>query len=260
MARHPYDKSPPIPESPTIPDHRLEQAERDLRVAVRRQDGRETPVGPRALRTREKLLRIAQDLFSEKGYLSVSLNDIAESAGVSQGTVYQYFADRNDIVSTLAGERALRMLGRGADFWDPATGRLGLRRAINAIVTMQWENRAFFELWENASHADARLANLRRDLVAQFRRSFARTLERGVRDGYVRPDLIPEEMARAMSLMVSAYCYDAFIFDPPAEPMDPASAVDHLTALWADAIGLREARELRPQAESPLRAVPEDPL
>lgn len=196
------------------------------------------------MRTRDNLLRAAEELFAKEGYLEVSLNDIAQRAGVSLGTVYQYFADRDDIVATLAGESALRMLNRGADFWDITTGRLGLRRAVSAIVTMHWDNRDFFATWETASHADTRLARLRREWGGHFRHSFARSLERGVRDGYVRADLVPEETARAMSLMVSSYCFDAFVFDPPEVPLELDAVIDHLTSLWAEAIGLREAREV----------------
>jgi AcrR family transcriptional regulator len=217
--------------APSARSRRLERAAEDLRAAVRRQDGKQTPVGPRAMKTRAKLLATAEQLFASRGYLQVSLNDIAQQSGVSLGTVYQYFADRNDIVATLAGDSALGMLNRGADRWDPASGRIGLRRAIGALVTMYSENVQFFALWETASHVDERLAALRREFVSHFRGSFTRMLERGVGEGFVRADLDPEPMARAMSLMVTAYCYDIFIFDPPSPAADP--------------VGLRELRELR---------------
>jgi AcrR family transcriptional regulator len=237
-------------ELPDEPDparsRRLERVAANLLGAVRRKDGRETPVGPRAMRTRKKLLGVAEGLFARDGYANVSLGDIAQQSGVSLGTVYQYFADRDDIVATLAGESALRMLNLGADNWNAATGRLGLRRAVSAIVTIHWENRDFFSLWETASHSDARLGELRREWVGSFRRSFARSLARGMKSGHVRSGLDPEETARAMSLMVSAYCYDAFVADPPEPPLDPEGVIDHLTTLWAEAIGLREDRELRP--------------
>jgi AcrR family transcriptional regulator len=237
---------PALPDEPDAArSRRLEAAAAKLRGAVRRQDGRETPVGPRAMRTRKKLLEVAEQLFARDGYANVSLGDIARQSGVSLGTVYQYFADRDDIVATLAGESALRMLNLGADFWDASTGRLGLRRAVAAIVTTQWENRDFFSLWETASRSDARLAELRREWVASFRQTFARSLARGMKSGHVRSGLDPEETARAMSLMVSAYCYDAFIADPPEPPLDLEAVIDHLTTLWADAIGLREDREVR---------------
>lgn len=229
---------------------RLQRAAEDLRAAVRREDGRETPVGPRALRTRTKLLETAQRIFDERGYLATSLSDIAQESGVSLGTVYQYFADRNDIVATLAAESALRMLDRGAADWNSGEGRLGLRRAIAALVTMYWENRPFFSLWETASHIDQRLADLRRDLVAHFRYSFARELANAVTSGVVRADIDANEVARAMTLMVSSYCYDTFVFDPPAGGADPDTVIDLLTKLWADAIGLREPSELHRAART----------
>jgi AcrR family transcriptional regulator len=226
---------------------RLQRAAEELRAAVRRQDGQESPVGPRALRTRDKLLAVAAELFTAQGYLATAMPDIAKAAGVSLGTVYQYFADRNDIVATLAAESALRMLDRGADDWDAHAGRLGLRRAIAALVTLNWENRSFFALWETATHVDQRLADLRRELGAHFRHRFAVVLNDATEAGLVRPGLDAEEVARALVLMVTSYCFDTFVFDPPDTDIDIDAVTDMLTSLWSEAIGLREPSELRRQ-------------
>jgi AcrR family transcriptional regulator len=221
---------------------RLIKAAEDIKLAVRRQDGQETPVGPRAMRTRGKLLEAAARLFTERGYLNTSLNDLAQEAGVSLPTIYQYFADRNDIVATLAADHALGMLSAGADDWNPMTGRLGLRRAIAALVTLYAESSPFFSLWEVASHVDERLADLRREFEAAFREGFARKMRKGVELGVIRPDLDHVGMARAMNLMVQSYCHDVFVAGPRggATPPDPDDVIDLLTSLWADAIGLRE--------------------
>ncbi|RAY16357.1 hypothetical protein DPM19_05615 [Actinomadura craniellae] len=227
---------------------RLIKAAEDIKLAVRRQDGRETPVGERAMRTRRKLLDAAARLFTERGYLNTSLNDVAQEAGVSLPTIYQYFADRNDIVATLAADHALGMLRAGADDWEPTSGRLGLRRAIAALVTLYAESSPFFSLWEVASHVDERLADLRRDFEDQFRSGYARKIRRGIELGVIRSDLDPVEVARAMNLMVQSYCHDAFVVDarrgdPPPKPDD---VIDLLTALWADAIMLREHSAIIP--------------
>jgi len=221
---------------------RLVRAAEDIRLAVRRQDGQETPLGPRALRTRTRLLETAARMFSEKGYLATSLNDIAKEAGVSLPTLYQYFADRHDLVATLAADHALGMLERGADDWDPTAGRLGLRRAIAALVTLYAESTEFFSFWEVASRVDDRLAQLRRDFEDQFHEGFARRIRRGVQLDLIRRDVEPLAAARALNMMVSTYCHDAFIVTSrrgeQPEPVD--DVVDLLTSLWANAIGLRE--------------------
>jgi AcrR family transcriptional regulator len=224
--------------------NRLIQAAEQIRLAVRRQDGRETPVGPRALRTRSKLLETAAHLFAERGYLNTSLNDLAKEAGVSLPTIYQYFADRNDIVATLAADHALGMLKAGADDWDPTTGRLGLRRAIAALVTLYAESRPFFSIWEVATHVDDRLAGLRRDFESQFREQFARRMRTGMELGHVTTRQDPHEVARAMNLMVQSYCHDVFVAGPRRgeKAPDADDVIDLLTVLWAQAIGLQEPR------------------
>jgi AcrR family transcriptional regulator len=222
--------------------NRLIAAAEEIRLAVRRQDGRETPVGPRAMRTRARLLEVAAKLFAERGYMNTSLNDLAQEAGVSLPTIYQYFADRNDIVATLAADHALGMLQAGADDWDPTAGRLGLRRAIAALVTLYAESSPFFSIWEVASHVDDRLAALRRDFEGQFREGFARKMRKGMELGYIRSRLDPLDVARAMNLMVQHYCHDVFVVGPRGglEPPAADDVVDQLTALWAEAIGLQE--------------------
>jgi AcrR family transcriptional regulator len=190
---------------------KLIKAAEDIKLAVRRQDGRETPVGVRALQTRGKLLEAAARLFIERGYLNTSLNDVAQEAGVSLPTIYQYFADRNDIVATLAADHALGMLRAGAGDWKPESGRLGLRRAIAALVTLYAQSSPFFSLWEVASHVDERLADLRRDFEDAFRSTIARRMRKGIEFGVIRSDLDPLEVARAMNLMVQSYCHDVFV-------------------------------------------------
>jgi AcrR family transcriptional regulator len=221
---------------------RLIQAAEEIRLAVRRQDGSETPVGPRALRTRGKLLETAARLFAERGYLNVSLQDLAQEAGVSLPTIYQYFADRNDIVATLAADHALGMLQAGADDWDPTAGRLGLRRAIAALVTLYAESSHFFSIWEVASHVDDRLANLRNAFEGQFREGFTHKMRKGVELGYVTSHQDPRELARAMNLMVQTYCQDVYVAGPRRgdEIPDADDVIDLLTVLWAEAIGLQE--------------------
>ena len=48
------------------------------------------------------MLAVATSLIAEKGIDSVRMSEIAELAGVSIGSLYQYFPDKAAIVSTLA--------------------------------------------------------------------------------------------------------------------------------------------------------------
>ena len=51
-----------------------------------------------------KLLESARDLFSEKWYESVSVAEICRNAGLSNGTFYKYFRDKEEIFLLLVNE------------------------------------------------------------------------------------------------------------------------------------------------------------
>jgi TetR/AcrR family transcriptional regulator, cholesterol catabolism regulator len=54
------------------------------------------------LDNKEKLLKGAEELFLRYGLRSVSMDDIARHLGVSKKTIYQYFADKDEVVATVA--------------------------------------------------------------------------------------------------------------------------------------------------------------
>ncbi len=52
--------------------------------------------------TREKILTGAQGLFLKYGIRSVSMDDIARHLSISKKTIYQYFADKDEIVTVVS--------------------------------------------------------------------------------------------------------------------------------------------------------------
>ncbi|MGE7762992.1 TetR/AcrR family transcriptional regulator [Peribacillus sp. NPDC097895] len=51
----------------------------------------------RGEKTREKILKIALKLFSEKGYDKVTVDEIVKKSGTSKGSFYQHFSAKSDI-------------------------------------------------------------------------------------------------------------------------------------------------------------------
>ncbi|MXO49314.1 TetR family transcriptional regulator [Erythrobacter vulgaris] len=61
----------------------------------------------RSRRTREKVLEAARDLIVEHGHEQVSLKEICERSGVSNGSIFHHFGSKEGIVRELfAAERA----------------------------------------------------------------------------------------------------------------------------------------------------------
>jgi TetR/AcrR family transcriptional regulator, cholesterol catabolism regulator len=52
--------------------------------------------------SKEKLIKGAEELFLRYGLRSVSMDDIARHLGISKKTIYQHFADKDEVVATVA--------------------------------------------------------------------------------------------------------------------------------------------------------------
>ena len=56
------------------------------------------PIQKRSIETKEKILKAGFELICEKGYYNTNTAEIAKSANVSTGIIYQYFKDKHDIL------------------------------------------------------------------------------------------------------------------------------------------------------------------
>jgi TetR/AcrR family fatty acid metabolism transcriptional regulator len=54
---------------------------------------------------RERILRAAIRIFSQKGYFNSKISEIARLAGVADGTIYLYFKNKDDLLISLFEEK-----------------------------------------------------------------------------------------------------------------------------------------------------------
>jgi AcrR family transcriptional regulator len=54
------------------------------------------------LKTKQELISMAKEEFSRYGYFDTKISDIAQKAGYSRGTFYQYFTDKDDIIQAIS--------------------------------------------------------------------------------------------------------------------------------------------------------------
>ena len=58
--------------------------------------------------TKERILRIALELFAQNGYLGTSMNDIAGQLGITKAALYKHYAGKQEILDKIV-ERMNRM-------------------------------------------------------------------------------------------------------------------------------------------------------
>lgn len=51
--------------------------------------------------TRAKILQIAQDMFTSQGFSTTTTAEIAQKADIAEGTIYNYFSSKAEILTTL---------------------------------------------------------------------------------------------------------------------------------------------------------------
>ncbi len=86
-------------------------------MATRRQPvetKRRTPRQTRSTETVASIVEAAAQILEKGGLAAFTTNAVAERAGVSIGTLYQYFADKNALVMALAREEMEAALGEVA--------------------------------------------------------------------------------------------------------------------------------------------------
>jgi len=101
----------------------------------------------RARRTRRKLKKAALDVFAEKSVDAATVEEITEKADVGKGTLYQYFADKEEIVLTLVSEAVTHLIKAIRSYvTEPETLEEMLEHLLNAHYRFSVEAREEFIL------------------------------------------------------------------------------------------------------------------
>jgi AcrR family transcriptional regulator len=189
---------------------------------------------------REQIVRATIRCLAREGYTRLTMKNVAREAGVSQGILHYYFADKRAmLVATL--EAVSRDLDRRVAAAQSRTGRdprARLRALVRACLEVAvrrpevWV--VFVEFWGEMLH-DRRLRALNAEVYSRTRRLIGRLIGDGVRAGHFRP-VDPGRAAAVVLGLVDGLSLQ-LTFDPAA------FAVAEAARLCDDALGRYLARE-----------------
>ncbi len=95
---------------------------------------RRAPSQARSRERVEKMLAAARDLIAEKGSDALRMGEVAERAGVSIGSLYQFFPDKAAVIRTLAERYNAEGRACIADGLAGIADKAGLRTAFAALI------------------------------------------------------------------------------------------------------------------------------
>ncbi len=166
-----------------------------------------------AMETKERILIKARELFIQYGIRSVSMDDIANNLGMSKKTLYQFFADKDELVDAVVE-------GHVADIQEQCLEcRRHSKDAVHEIfLTMEnitgllsnMNPMLLFDMEKFHHRAYRRFREYKEKFLAELIR---KNLEWGMREKLYRPDLDVEVMVkfRLESLMIP---FNVSVFPP----------------------------------------------
>ncbi|HLB13968.1 MAG TPA: TetR/AcrR family transcriptional regulator [Burkholderiales bacterium] len=212
-------------------------------------DATETKNEPRFERRKDarpgEILDAALDLFVEKGFAATRLEDVAQRAGVSKGTVYLYFDSKDDLFKAVIRSGMVRAIEEAEKL---VTGFEGSSAdLLRQIYAGWWQNiggtklSGIPKLMISEAQNFPELARFYYDEVIQRgSRLFARALERGVARGEFRSVNVDYAVRALVSpLIMRAILEHSFLPCAGPEDFDVPAYFEHTLGLALDGLRTR---------------------
>jgi AcrR family transcriptional regulator len=189
---------------------------------------------------RDQIVRATVRCLAREGYTRLTMKKVAREAGVSQGILHYYFADKRAmLVATLkvvSGDLDRRVAAaQSRTGRDPRARLRALVRACLEVAVRRPEVWVVFvEFWGEMLH-DRRLRALNAEVYSRTRRLIGRLIGEGVRAGHFRP-VDPTRAAAVVLGLVDGLSLQ-LTFDPAA------FAVAEAARFCDDALGRYLAKE-----------------
>jgi TetR/AcrR family fatty acid metabolism transcriptional regulator len=206
-----------------------------------------SPASSRKARQADKRRRIIEAsvaVFADKGFYGARISDVAEVAGVADGTIYLYFKSKDDLMISVFREKMGEILQRFSilrDIDDPVEK---LRRYISEHLALVEEQPKLMQVLTVELRQSARF--MRMNPPAAFGRYLALLagiIDRGQKRGVFRAGLDPAVAARALFGAVDEISLSwVLASEEEAERLDRAQIAEQLTDFVLD--GLRGAKNL----------------
>jgi AcrR family transcriptional regulator len=192
---------------------------------------------PQTLRERlrsttiETILNAAEEVFADKGLHAAHMSEIASRAGVSVGTLYNHFEDREALLTGLLEARRAELLAQLDEVLRAASGRPAIERLRGMVETMlvhKSRHRKFMQIllqgeigryantFPSASHMPGATLHEIHGRVEQV-------VRQGIKDGSLRTDIEAVAPMILMGMVRSIAIRDALKKSDGGDPIADAA-------------------------------------
>jgi AcrR family transcriptional regulator len=160
---------------------------------------------------REEILNAAQRVFFEKGLQTATMDDIAESAELSKGTLYLYYKSKEDLYLAVMTRGMELLCGVFAEAISTDQSTLEHIKNLGIAYYDFFESRrhyfrmfSFFQHPEFHKQVSSEMLNACTLENQKIWKLVVDLLDKGIEEGLLRSDLYPAEMAVMLWLSLTA--------------------------------------------------------
>ncbi|MCB6583327.1 TetR/AcrR family transcriptional regulator [Streptococcus gordonii] len=169
---------------------------------------------------REKILNTATQLFIQKGSEKTSMQDIAQTAGISKGAIYHHFKSKDEIVLAVIRSRQ-ELMEEEMKQWLKATENLTGREQLQTILKSNLESqtaRATDGIVGEYEQDAGFILTMMRDNLRIGAPLVSDIIKKGMADGSLRTQY-PDQAAEVFLLLVNFWMHGTiFESDPEKLP------------------------------------------
>ncbi|MDD5762020.1 MAG: TetR/AcrR family transcriptional regulator [bacterium] len=199
----------------------------------------------KGIRTRERVLAGATEIFHRQGFSGTSIHDLIRETGVKKGNLYHYFSSKEAMgleVLTRARDDFFIFLDKSLQGGRPSARLANHFKAIvryhegrNLVGGCIFGNTALEMSDRNETYRD-----IIHSVFEEWRRRIREVLESAVRSGEVRKDLDPEAMARHVVATVEGGILVARASGNPADLKDCLAVLAGLLGIGGETVARRK--------------------
>lgn len=179
--------------------------------------------------TRERLIRAASDVLTERGIDSASTDEIVRRAGLTNGAIYNHFANKDELLAVALEQEiaSLQEMVAALDVSrdDTIEKLLEIVRAWHRLSPRK--GGMIVEVLARARRDEA-VRSLYLRLASAIEAAYAQELRRGQARGQVRGELQPEAIARLLTVIGAGYQAQATAGRPDIDPDAWLAVLVHL--------------------------------
>ncbi len=107
---------------------------------------------PRRVATRGRICESANALFFDRGFASVTMDEIAQAVGIRRSTLYLHFRDKEEILTAIASDYTAKLRPVVARLPGPEPTRAEIAAWVDDMADFVMRERASTELLVTLSH------------------------------------------------------------------------------------------------------------